>query len=315
MPDLAVRDLLARVADQVPGELSPPTAARFAELRSRRRRTAVGVAAAVAFVAVIAVVSVLLTGHTTRHGAPAAGTRTATFGDLTVHYPVAWRRVPVTFISAGVEYPLGYLTSEPVVPECRAGCGPPVDGLHPGGVLVSISGSGDTAAPGMEPNGTVAGLPARVVRNSAQGCPGGAASAEDVAVHLPGSMVRLTACFGPNAGAAQQEFDRMIATARYDGSPPAFVHGSVTLSGGPPNAAPSAGRGFVQVYSSEQRTGQPLQSVPLSKTGAYRLQLPPGTYYLSATSAIYNGKPCAAAKPLMARAHADVRFDIVCSRK
>lgn len=76
-----------------------------------------------------------------------SNTATATFGDVRIKVPKSWFATPACFITSGTSVPLGYLTTQHPIAQCREGrpgsqghesCGDPVDQLGEQDVLVRV---------------------------------------------------------------------------------------------------------------------------------------------------------------------------------
>jgi len=174
-----------------------------------------------AFMVVAAGLSVVLSVHWTHP-------RTSNYGGLTVHHPGSWRNVGVQFITGAVVQPLGYLTNQRHVKQCRpdargqVGCGPPVTKLNPGGVLISFYLSPSETRL-FHPTGQVAGFPAAVTRGAPRACPPGASYELDATIRTPDTpsarnfgAIMLTACLGgADTSRARHTLDTMLSSATY----------------------------------------------------------------------------------------------------
>ena len=135
-------------------------------------------ASAVALVGV-AVIGIGLVGHvgparqsTNQPSTPASATRWYSW--FNVHFPVpaGWTVKPATFLSAAMDPPQGYITNQPIGPECAGhSCGPPLrtHTIGSGGILVVITAGSifGQRADRFPANTTVAGL--ATIRNDT-GC-------------------------------------------------------------------------------------------------------------------------------------------------
>ena len=162
-------------------------------------------------------------GHPRRSSAIGSPAGAATFNGLTLRFPAAWHAVQPTFITAAIIQPLGWITNAQPGPQCTAGrtghvgCHGPV--THLGSSIVQISlqtggGSPDFTRQ-LVVNSRLAGLPAQ--RNDGTtDCDRSAVNGFTItAAATPTSVVRLTACFGPNTSAQQTQVQEMLDTASY----------------------------------------------------------------------------------------------------
>jgi hypothetical protein len=99
------------------------------------------------------------------------------------------------------------------------------------------------------------------------------------------------------------------------------VTGTLRLSGGPNPGTDSAAPGEVYVFASAGRTGQPQVRAKTGADGSFSLNLPPGTYYLAATSPGFSidppppTPPCRGDKPAVVSRGSTSRVDVVCQMK
>jgi hypothetical protein len=174
---------------------------------------------------VLAAAAAVIAGCSSRAETHRSGT--ATYGGLVLRPPTSWQSVGVEFTTAALVQPLGYLTNQSPVPECRpdatghTACGPPVAHLARAGVLVVIN---DAPLPALyfKPTTTVAGLPATVDRPACVDCPFGARYQIKATVHVPsssGGVIETVQVFGyfsrGNSGGQRRAFERMLATATH----------------------------------------------------------------------------------------------------
>ena len=156
-----------------------------------------------------------------------AGPGTATYAGLVLRPPTTWDSVGVDFNTAALDQPLGYLTNQPPVSECRpdstghTSCGPPAARLGRAGVLVIVS-HGPRPAAFFKPTSTVAGLPAAIDRSRCKSCPFGARYQIRAVVQMPSpdrrviTTVEIVGYFGRGDSRSQRDaFDRMLATATH----------------------------------------------------------------------------------------------------
>lgn len=157
--------------------------------RSLKRR-ARWVAPLGAALGVLAVAAALTVFAVDRHGAPPRQLRTVarTYAGLHLLVPAGWTAVSRDFVTGGVVQPLGYLTNEPTVRECRAkdgqvGCGAPVDRLRRGGIVVAVN---ELPLISFDANSKIAGLPAHTLQSPCrQDCLPGATNVVTVTVAAP----------------------------------------------------------------------------------------------------------------------------------
>ena len=99
------------------------------------------------------------------------------------------------------------------------------------------------------------------------------------------------------------------------------VTGRLRLSGGPNPGTDSAAPGEVYVFASAGLTGQPQVKAKTGADGSFSLNLPPGTYYLAATSPSFSidppppTPPCRGDKPAVVSRGSTSRVDVVCQMK
>ena len=199
----------------------------MSEFANRVSRTLEAAVSAVVFVVTIAVAALIVTRHhldantSAPHSttAPNALNRSTHLG-VTLTYPAAWHLAPVTFINAGLVHPIGYITNEPLVSECRVGCGPPVSVLTPGGVIITLNDGPDFAF-GYEhtANTTIAGRPARVRVTMGDCRPGGTISTQaQIALVRAGTnepILDIEACADDPTGRVQAAINQMLKTASF----------------------------------------------------------------------------------------------------
>jgi hypothetical protein len=217
-----------KAAAPPPPHLIDPRAVRAAgRPRRSRRRGVLAPVTAVAVVVTIAVAALIITRHHSdgntsalrTTAAPNALTRSTHLG-VTLTYPASWRLAPVTFINAGVDYPISYITNEPLVSECRAGCGPPVKVLTPGGVIITLN-DGPDFVDGYEhtANTTVAGRPAHVMVTKGACSVGGTISTQAMISLSPDAtkqrMLDIEACADDPDGRIQAAINQMLKTATF----------------------------------------------------------------------------------------------------
>jgi hypothetical protein len=154
--------------------------------------------------------------------------RSSTYGGLTVRHPQSWRNVGVSFITGAIVQPLGFLTNQRPVKQCRRDvtgqivCGLPVAVLAANGVLISFRAE-PLPTRAFKPDATVAGLPAMVRRGSPRACPVGAGYEMDATLRTPAApsagdfgAIELTACLGSATSAqARNDLETMLRTATY----------------------------------------------------------------------------------------------------
>jgi hypothetical protein len=151
-----------------------------------------------------------------------ATTAPSTFDHLAMHVPVGWYPVKVCFQTGISVVPLGYMTTQPPIAQCRSnshgeyGCGAPVDRLGDHSALVIVN---ELGAPfeTFRPSTTIAGRPAQWC--VAKGWAAGGVPADTCADILvrPGDLVRVTGYFGPNASGSKQAVRRMILGSSISG--------------------------------------------------------------------------------------------------
>lgn len=143
--------------------------------------------------------------------------------------PAGWKVLPVTFATAALDPPIGYITDQPTGPECakdKAGCGAPLQNptIGPGGILIAITAGAIVTDPSQRPwaNTTVAGLPARRTDNAchSQCGPRGTQHIMIVIktrVAAPGNTqptgLILYVTIGPHGDQALRRLDTMLAHA------------------------------------------------------------------------------------------------------
>jgi hypothetical protein len=93
------------------------------------------------------------------------------------------------------------------------------------------------------------------------------------------------------------------------------------LVGGPPPGADWPTSGEVYAFSRASLGGQPFAKVKTGSHGTFTISLPPGTYYLAATSPHFSidppppTPPCVARSPAVVSPGKTARVDVVCSMK
>ena len=99
------------------------------------------------------------------------------------------------------------------------------------------------------------------------------------------------------------------------------VTGTLNLVGGPAPGTDRPAAGEVYAFTTASLAGQPIGTVKANSNGSFRLRLPPGTYYLAATSPSYSIDPPSATPPCRGEAPAVVsrgstnHVDVVCAVK
>ncbi|WP_375498404.1 carboxypeptidase-like regulatory domain-containing protein [uncultured Jatrophihabitans sp.] len=96
------------------------------------------------------------------------------------------------------------------------------------------------------------------------------------------------------AGAALAIAHRAGTSRPASGANQAVITGTLRLAGGAPSlnlTGKGAIPGTVFVYGSATYEGPPITSVTTNSKGRYRVRLPPGIYYLAATSPRYRINP------------------------
>lgn len=97
--------------------------------------------------------------------------------------------------------------------------------------------------------------------------------------------------------------------------------GGLHLAGGPAPGADKPASGVVYAFTSASLTGTPVAKVATGSDGTFRLSLPPGMYYLAATSPSFSIDPPPATPPCRGEAQAVVsagrtsRVDVFCQMK
>jgi hypothetical protein len=191
-------------------------AAKSRRIRSRRKLL-VPAAALVIAAAVAVPVAISESGHPAqpaRVGSPAGE---ATYNGLTLRFPASWHAVLPTFITAAIPSPLGWITNAKPGPECTTSCHGPVTHLSSGVVQIALVAQGGSIdfTKSLVINSQIAGLPAQRI-DSTNGCDRSAVSGFSViAAETRTSVVRLTACFGPNTSAQQRQVQDMLNSASY----------------------------------------------------------------------------------------------------
>lgn len=99
------------------------------------------------------------------------------------------------------------------------------------------------------------------------------------------------------------------------------VTGTLRLVGGPPPGVDRPASGEVYAFAKADRAGNAIAKVKTSAHGTFTISLPPGTYYLAATSPSFSidppppTPPCIARSPAVVSRGSTVAVDVVCSMK
>jgi hypothetical protein len=129
------------------------------------------------------------------------------------------------------------------------------------------------------------------------------------------AFVLLLACCGGCSSSKPR------ATASTAPAGEGTVTGTLQLVGGPAPGTASPAAGEVYAFTSAGLTGKPTARVKTGSDGSFSLNLPPGTYYLAATSPSFNIDPAPATPPCRGDGPAVVSrgstglVDVVCEMK
>jgi Resolvase, N terminal domain len=99
------------------------------------------------------------------------------------------------------------------------------------------------------------------------------------------------------------------------------VTGMLQLVGGAEPGTDNPASGEVYAFNSASLTGTPIAKAKTASNGSFRLSLPPGTYYLAATSPSFSidpppaTPPCRADKPAVVSPGIASRVDVACHMK
>jgi hypothetical protein len=247
---------MLKAATPLPPIEFDPQAIRAAHRPARRAwpRVLAPACIAVVVIAIAAVTFAVTAGPHSKSGrlsaqspkptAATANTAEGTYAGLTLRYPSSWHAIPVTFLNGGLEYPLGYITNEPTLNECRPrtstaiSCGPPIDTLTSGGVMVII-GSEPRISQHAEPNATLGGLPATVNESDGASCGvSGATYGKLAVIYLPtggsssGTDLTISACAAAVASdPVNADIAQMFDTATFAGATTQPCRILVTVNG------------------------------------------------------------------------------------
>ena len=168
--------------------------------------------------------------------AATATTPRSDFDHLALQVPVGWYPVKVCLTTAISVVPLGFLTTQPPIAQCRPdshgniGCHAPIDRLGDNDALVSVNEIGGPFET-FRPHTTIAGRPAQwcVARGwAAGGVP--ASTCADIMIGT-NDLVRVTGYFGKDASALKQVVRRMIVRSTI--SRRTETHSRAAMSGSP----------------------------------------------------------------------------------
>ena len=174
---------------------------------------------AVAAVVIVAAGAALITHIRSEHAAQKEPLTSRTYDGLTLTFPANWRVLTPTFLNAGVDYPIAYLTNAHVSDQCRGGsCQGPVNQVDTEQVFVAI-----TNEPFVRTDfrliGLVAGQPARIRTGTIPPgqCPERAQQYifADIALRGPQEGIAIHACVGANGSTQAGQVRQMLSTARY----------------------------------------------------------------------------------------------------
>jgi hypothetical protein len=99
------------------------------------------------------------------------------------------------------------------------------------------------------------------------------------------------------------------------------VIGTLHLAGGPAPGTENPTSGEVYAFTTAGLTGTPIAKVKTGSDGSFSLRLPPGTYYLAATSPRFSidpppaTPPCRGDTPAVVSRGSTNRVDVVCTMK
>jgi hypothetical protein len=99
------------------------------------------------------------------------------------------------------------------------------------------------------------------------------------------------------------------------------VTGTLRLAGGPAPGTDKPASGEIYAFTTAGLTGTPIAKVKTGTDGSFSLSLPPGTYYLAATSPSFSidppppTPPCRGATPAVVSKGSTNRVDVVCQMK
>lgn len=164
------------------------------------------------------------TDRCSSHAIPAPDTSTtARFERVLLHVPKGWYYVRVCFSTGALEYPLGYLTTQQPIAQCRPnphspshhiGCGAPVEMLRDDNVLVVINST--FPPPDFSPNSTIAGRPAHLERAASPGGMAGATNTIKATIKLKGgNFIEIYAYIRARNPGQRDTVLRMLRTATY----------------------------------------------------------------------------------------------------
>ncbi|MDT4932176.1 MAG: hypothetical protein QOK11_68 [Pseudonocardiales bacterium] len=116
--------------------------------------------------------------------------------------------------------------------------------------------------------------------------------------------------------AARQLFDCIWGGGRHRA-----VTGTLHRAGGPAPGTDNPASGEVYAFTTAGLTGTPIAKVKTGSDGSFSLSLPPGTYYLAATSPSLSidpppvTPPCRGDTPAVVSRGSTYRVDVVCEMK
>lgn len=130
-----------------------------------------------------------------------------------------------------------------------------------------------------------------------------------IAIGVAASVPLLASCSGSSGSSAGSSPNRGTVT------------GKVQLSGGPAPGTTRAVQGEVFAFEAADLAGKAVATTTTSADGSFNLDLPPGTYYLAATSPSFTidppptTPPCRSDRPAIVTNGNTVELNVVCAMK